>query len=81
MNLISGVKLIKEEKMYYLLANNSCDQTSFVLEKEAVINQSYLNKHNFDQVSKSQFSLLNFEDSKKSLSFEPYEIKLIQVSL
>jgi hypothetical protein len=34
----------------------------------------------FERVSESQFSFLNFEDSTKSLSFEPYEIKLIQVS-
>ena len=80
MNLISGVKLIKEEKMYYLLANNSSDKTKFVIENESVLQQSYLNKNNFEQVSKFQFSFLNFDDSTKSLSFEPYEIKLIQVS-
>jgi hypothetical protein len=79
-NSISGVKLVKEEKMYYLLTNNSSNQTSYILENETVLQQSYLNKNNFEQVSKSQFSFLNFEDSTKSLSFEPYEIKLIQVS-
>ena len=80
MNSISGVKLVKEKKMYYLLTNNSLNQTSYFLENETVLQQSYLNKNNFKQVSKSQFSFLNFEDSTKSLSFESYEIKLIQVS-
>ena len=80
MNSISGVKLVKEKKMYYLLTNNSSNQTSFILENETLLQESYLNKNNFDQVSKSQFSFLNFADSTKSLSFEPYEIKLIQVS-
>ena len=79
-NSISGVKLVKEEKMYYLLTNNSSSQTSYILENETVLQQSYLNKNNFEQVSKSQFSFLNFEDSTETLSFEPYEIKLIQVS-
>jgi hypothetical protein len=79
-NSISGVKLVKEEKMYYLLTNNSSNQTSYILENETVLQQSYLNKNNFERVSESQFSFLNFEDSTKSLSFEPYEIKLIQVS-
>jgi len=80
MNSISGVKLVKEKKMYYLLTNNSSNQTSYILENETLLQESYLNKNNFDQVSKSQFSFLNFADSTKSLSFEPYEIKLIQVS-
>ena len=80
MNSISGVKIVKEKKMYYLLANNSSDQKDFIIENESVLQQSYLNKNNFEQVNKSQFSFLNFEDSTKSLSFEPYEIKLIQVS-
>ena len=80
MNSISGVKLLKEKKMYYLLTNNSSNQTSYILENETLLQESYLNKNNFDQVSKSQFSFLNFADSTKSLSFEPYEIKLIQVS-
>ena len=79
-NSISGMKLVKEEKMYYLLTNNSSNQTSYILENETLLQESYLNKNNFDQVSKSQFSFLNFADSTKSLSFEPYEIKLIQVS-
>ena len=79
-NSISGVKLVKEEKMYYLLTNNSSNQTSYILENETVLQQSYLNKNNFEQVNKSQFSFLNFEDSTKTLSFEPNEIKLIQVS-
>ena len=79
-NSISGVKLVREEKMYYLLTNNSSNQTSYILENETLLQESYLNKNNFDQVSKSQFSFLNFADSTKSLSFEPYEIKLIQVS-
>ena len=80
MNSISGVKLVKEKKMYYLLTNNSSNQTSYILENETLLQESYLNKNNFDQVNKSQFSFLNFADSTKSLSFEPYEIKLIQVS-
>jgi len=80
MNSISGVKLVKEKKIYYLLTNNSSNQTSYILENETLLQESYLNKNNFDQVSKSQFSFLNFADSTKSLSFEPYEIKLIQVS-
>ena len=79
-NSISGVKLVKEEKMYYLLTNNSSNQTSYILENETVLQQSYLNNNNFEQVNKSQFSFLNFEDSTKTLSFEPNEIKLIQVS-
>ena len=79
-NSISGVKLVKEEKMYYLLTNNSSNQTSYILKNETVLQQSCLNKNNFERVSESQFSFLNFEDSTKSLSFEPYEIKLIQVS-
>ena len=79
-NSISGVKLVKEEKMYYLLTNNSSNQTSYILENETVLQQSYLNNNNFEQVNKSQFSFLNFEDSIKTLSFEPNEIKLIQVS-
>ena len=80
MNSISGIKLVKEKKMYYLLTNNSSNQTSYILENETLLQESYLNKNNFDQVSKSQFSFLNFADSTKGLSFEPYEIKLIQVS-
>ena len=79
-NSISGVKLVKEEKMYYLLTNNSSNQTSYILENETVLQQSYLNNNNFEQVNKSQFSFLNFEDPTKTLSFEPNEIKLIQVS-
>ena len=74
------MKLVKEEKMYYLLTNSSTIQTSYILENETVLRQSYLNKNNFEQLSKSQFSFLNFEDSTETLSFEPYEIKLIQVS-
>ena len=66
--------------MYYLLTNNSSSQRGYILENETVLQQSYLNKNNLELLNKSQFSFLNFEDSTKPLSFEPYEIKLIQVS-
>ena len=67
-------------KLMVGILNLSLNQTSYILENETVLQQSYLNKNNFEQVSKSQFSFLNFEDSTETLSFEPYEIKLIQVS-
>jgi len=80
MNLISGVKLLQDKKMYYLLANSSSTQQEFVLDNGSVLKQSYLNKNNFEQINDAQFSLLNIEESSRALSFEPYEIKLIQVN-
>ena len=62
-----------------IVEKGKCFQ-SYLLENETVLQQSYLNKNNFEQLSKSHFSFLNFEDSTETLSFEPYEIKLIQVS-
>ena len=80
MNSITGVKLLKDKEMYFLLANTSYDQQEFFLDNGSIFKQSYLNKNNFEQINNAQFSLLNIEESSRGLSFEPYEIKLIKVT-
>ena len=79
-NSITGVKLLQDKEMYFLLANTSSDQQEFFLDNGSIFKQSYLNKNNFEQINNAQFSLLNIEESLRGLSFEPYEIKLIKVT-
>ena len=78
-NSIFGIKLLMNDKTFYLLANSSSKKKKINLGKDLIARQSYLNKDNFNKLNENNFSLLNLEDSTNKSSFESYEIKLIQV--
>jgi hypothetical protein len=78
---IFGLKFIINEEIFYLLANSSTKKQLTILDEKLAIQQSYLNKSNFNKINDNSFSFFNFKDSVSELSFEPYEIKLIKVML
>ena len=80
LNYVYGLLILKEKKMYYLLANTSSIEQQCYLNHNFCVKESYLNKKNFDQLNNGNFSFFNFKKTTSNLIFQPLEIKLIEVT-